>query len=422
MDLAAEGDAMKGTVDFPQQNMLDVPLQKASQQGNKVHIEVLPPPRTAVFDGELVGADQIQGTFSQAGFEGAFTLTRSKVAAPEAVPYKEEEVTFRNGEVTLAGTLTLPQGSGPFPAVVLISGSGPENRDEEIFGFKIFRVLADALTRKGIAVLRYDDRGVGSSSAGADSDTSETYAGDVEAAVQYLKGRPEIDLRHIGLLGHSEGGIIGPMVAVGSPDVAFVILMSGTGVPGSRILREQARLINEASGLSPAEVKEKDDLQKRVIDAALTGQGWDAVKADLLAEYRKAAAAMSDSERQALGDIDTWAAAVVDAQVAAFDSPWMQFFLRHDPALVLELVKVPVLALFGGLDLQVPAEENRAAVEKALEKGGNKDVSVVLFPDANHLFQKAVTGSPTEYATLKPEFVSGFLETISEWILARSGR
>jgi pimeloyl-ACP methyl ester carboxylesterase len=420
VDLAVEGDALKGTVDFPQQNALSLPLEKASQQGNKVYFEVLPAPRTAVFDGQMIGAEVIEGTFSQAGFTGTFSLTRQEAATPEAVPYREEDVKFANGDITLAGTLTLPQGTGTYPAVVLISGSGPENRDEEIFGFKIFRVLADHLTRNGIAVLRYDDRGVGGSSAGTDADTSETYVGDVAAAVRYLKGRPDIDPKQIGLLGHSEGGIIAPMVAVRSPDVSFIILMSGPGTPGSRIIEEQARLINQASGLSPAEVKAKDELEKRVIDAALTGQGWDAVRADLLAEFKKAAAAMPESQRKALGDTDTWAAKSVDAQIAALQSPWMQFFLAHDPAPVLEKVNVPVLALFGGLDLQVPAEENRAAIVKALEKGGNQDVSVKVFPDANHLYQMAVTGSPTEYATLKPEFVPGFLETISDWILARS--
>jgi uncharacterized protein len=420
VDLTAEGESLKGTVDFPQQNALGLPLQNASQQGNKVHFEALPAPNTAVFDGQITGADRIEGTFSQATYKGDFTLERKAVATPQAVPYREEEVTFKNGDVTLGGTLTLPPGNGPVPAVVLISGSGAQNRDEEIFGFKIFRVLADALTRKGIAVLRYDDRGIGASSAGGAADTSETFAGDVVAAVQYLKGRPEIDPKHIGLLGHSEGGIIAPLVAVRSPDVSFIILMSGPGVPGSRIIEEQARLINEASGLSPAEVKAKDDLEKRVIDAALTGQGWDAVRADLLAEFKKAAAAMPESQRKALGDIATWAAKSVDAQIAGLQGPWMQFFLSHDPAPVLEKVTVPVLALFGGKDLQVPAEENRDAVAKALEQGGNHDVTVKLFPDANHLYQKAVTGSPTEYASLPPEFIPGFLDTIGDWILAHS--
>jgi pimeloyl-ACP methyl ester carboxylesterase len=420
LDLTVEGDVLKGTADFPQQNALSLPLDKVSQQGNKVHFEVLPAPRTAVFDGDLIGSDQIQGTFTQAGFTGDFTLIRKAVAAAEPVPYREEEVKFTNGAVTLAGTLTLPQGDGPFPAVVLITGSGAQNRDEDIFGFKIFRVLADGLTRQGIAVLRYDDRGIGGSSAGTEADTSETFAGDVSAAVEFLKGRAEINPKQIGVLGHSEGGIIAPIVAAHSPDVSFVILMSGPGLPGAQIIEEQARLINEASGVSPEELKVQADLQKRAIDAALSGKGWDAVRADMIAELKKTAAAMPESQRQTLGDIDTWAAKSVDAQIAAMESPWMQFFLTHDPATVLEQVKQPVLALFGGKDLQVPAEENKAAIVAALEKGGNKDVTVKVFHDANHLYQVANTGSPIEYASLKPEFVPGFLDTIGQWILAHT--
>jgi pimeloyl-ACP methyl ester carboxylesterase len=420
VDLTREGDVLKGTADFPQQNAMGLALQNASQQGNKVHFEVLPAPNTAVFDGEMLGPDQIQGTFTQSGFAGDFTLIRKQVATSEAVPYRQEEVKFANDDVILAGTLTLPQGAGPFPAVVLITGSGPENRDEEVFGFPIFRVLADGLTRKGIAVLRYDDRGVGGSSAGTAADTSETFAGDVAAAVQYLKGRSEVDPKHIGLLGHSEGGIIAPMVAVSSPDVSFIILMSGPGTPGSRIIEEQARLIAEANGTPTADLEQQMELQKRTIQAAITGQGWDQIKADLLARFKKAAAEMPEDQRKALGDIDAWAARNVDAQVQALQSPWMQFFLTHDPAPVLEQVKVPVLALFGGLDLQVPAEENRVAIEKALTEGGNKDFALKTFPDANHLYQEAVTGSPSEYAELKPEFVPGFLDTISSWILAHT--
>jgi pimeloyl-ACP methyl ester carboxylesterase len=420
VNVVADGNTLKGTADFPQQNALDLPLQNVSQEGNKVHFEVMPAPRTAVFDGELAGSDLMKGTFTQAGFTGDFTLIRKQVAATVAVPYREEDVIFANGDITLAGTLTLPQGAGPFPAVVLISGSGAQNRDEEIFGFKIFRVIADALTRKGIAVLRYDDRGVGGSSAGAESDTSETFAGDVSAAVQYLKGRSEINPKQIGLLGHSEGGIIAPMVAVKSPDVAFIILMSGPGLPGAQIIEEQARLINAASGMPAADVQAAADLEKRVIDVALAGQGWDAVRPDLLAAVKKGAEAMPEEQRKALGDLDVWAAKTVDAQIAGLQSPWMQFFLKHDPAQVLEQVKVPVLALFGGKDLQVPADQNKAAVEAALAKGGNKDVTVKVFPDANHLYQAAVTGSPTEYSTLPPEFVPGFTDAIGDWILAHT--
>ncbi len=422
VDLTTEDGNPKGTVDFPQQNALGLKLEKVSRQNEKVHFEVLPQPNTAVFDGKVVGDGVIEGTFEQAGYKGTFRLERAPVATAEPVPYREEQVTFRNGDVTLAGTLALPPAQGPHPAVVLITGSGPENRDEEIFGFKIFRVLADHLTRNGIAVLRYDDRGVGGSSPGTQEDTSETFASDVLAAVQYLQGRPDVNPKEIGLLGHSEGGIIAPMVATRSPDVAFIILMSGPGVPGRQILEAQSELILKASGASEDQIKEQTALQKRSIEAALTGQGWDEVKADLRNWYLKEAADMPEDQRKAMGDADKWADRMVQAQLDALQSPWMKFFLTYDPAPTLEKVKVPVLALFGGLDLQVPAETNRNAIMKALDKGGNTDHEAKTFADANHLYQRAVTGSPAEYATLKPEFTAGFLDAISDWILARVHR
>jgi pimeloyl-ACP methyl ester carboxylesterase len=418
-DFKIDSGALKGTVGFPQQGAVDLALSTVTQQGSKVHFEVLPAPRTAVFNGSLQGADNISGIFAQSGITGTFELQRTIVAAPSPVPYKAEDITFKNGNVTLAGTLTLPGTAGPYPAVVLISGSGAQNRNEEIFGFKIFEVLADYLTRHGIAVLRYDDRGVGGSSPGTPQDTSETYAGDVSAAVEYLKARPEINPKQIGLLGHSEGGIIAPMVATTNSDVAFIILMSGPGQPGSQIIMEQAQLIAKANGASPDELAKQAALEKQVIDAALTGQGWDEAKAAIRQQYEAAAAAMTDSQRQAIGDVNQWVEKNVDTQVETLTSPWYQFFLHYDPAPTLEKVQVPVLALFGGLDTQVPATPNRDAIMAALDKGGNKDHTAIIFPDANHLYQSAKTGSPSEYAQLKPEFTAGFLDTITNWILAR---
>jgi len=421
VDFTTDGGALAGTVDFPQQLALGLPLAKIEHEAGKVHFEALPQPRTAIFDGELEDNGKITGTFRQAGFEGTFHLERVQTQPAEKVPYHEEEVTFKNADVTLAGTLTLPESASPYPAVVLISGSGPQNRDEELFGFKIFRVIADHLTRRGIAVLRYDDRGVGGSSAGTSQDTTETFAGDVLAGVNYLKGRSEIDPKRIGLLGHSEGGIIAPLVATQSPDVAFVILMSGPGLTGRQIIMEQQKLILKADGSSDAVIAQKSALQNRVIEAALTGKGWDEVKAELRKEFKAAAESAPASQREAMGDVDKWVETMVKSQTGAMQGAWMKFFLTYDPAPTLEQVRVPVLALFGGKDLQVPAEVNRDAILKALERGGNHDFASRLFPEANHLYQNAQTGSPSEYATLKPEFTPGFLDAISEWVLAHPG-
>ena len=417
LDFSGQG----GTIDLPTQGAKGIHLDNFSAQGNVAHFEILPKPRTAIFEGKVEG-DMISGSFEQAGYKGTFTATRAEVqpqATAEAKEYREEEVAFKNGDITLAGTLTLPEGAGPHPAVVLISGSGSQNRDEEIFGFKPFAILADHLTKQGIAVLRYDDRGIGGSTTGTADDTSETYASDVQAAVDYLKGRSEIATSQIGLVGHSEGGIIGPIVATQGKDIAFLVLLGSTGVPGKELLPAQVGAIALASGATEAETKAAVALEERVIAAVLTGEGMDEVKAELVEQYRDAAAEMTEEQRKALGDVDQWANQVVQAQLDQMAIPWMTFFLTHDPAVTLEKVDVPVLALFGGKDAQVPAEMNETAMKAALAKGGNTDVMTKVFPEANHLFQAAGTGSPSEYTELEPEFLPGFLDTISAWILAR---
>lgn len=421
VDFVDDGGALSGTIDFPQQSAFGLPLENLSCSEDAVRFESLPAPRTAIFDGQLQDANTIAGAFEQAGYRGTFRLSRvvEEAGSGEPLPYGEEQVTFANGDVTLAGTLTLPETDGPHPAVVLISGSGQQNRDEEIYGFKVFRTIADHLTREGIAVLRYDDRGIGGSSAGADEDTCVTFAGDVEAAVQYLAGRDDIDPEQIGLLGHSEGGIIAPIVATQARGVAFMILMAGTGTPGSEVLSAQTRLIMKADGASDAEIEASVALQDRAIEAAISGEGRDEVAEALRAEYQEVAAALPEAQRAAIADVDEWVEQMVESQMQTLTSAWMVFFLTFDPAPVLEQVTVPVLALFGGKDTQVPAEANRDAVLRALEKGGNQDRTAHIFPEANHLFQAAVTGSPNEYAALAPEFVPGFLTTIADWIIER---
>lgn len=415
LDLSGQG----GTIDFPTQGAKGIRLENFSAQGDVARFEVLPKPRTATFDGKVEG-DTISGSFEQAGYKGTFTATRAEAEPPapvEAKEYREEEVTFTNGDITLAGTLTLPEGAGPHPAVVLISGSGAQNRDEEIFGFKLFAILADHLTKQGIAVLRYDDRGIGGSTTGTMDDTSETYASDVQAAIDYLKGRSEIAATKIGLLGHSEGGIIAPIVATQGEDVAFLVLMAGTGVPGKELLPAQVSAIARAGGATEEEAKAAVAQQERVIDAVLTGEGLDQVKAELVEQFKASAKEMTEEQLKALGELDKWTNEAAEGQLGQLSAPWMTFFLTHDPASTLEKVDVPVLALFGGKDTQVPAEMNETAMKAAFARGGNTEVTTRVFPEANHLFQAAGTGSPNEYAQLQPEFIPGFLDTISAWIL-----
>jgi uncharacterized protein len=426
VDFEAKGGELSATIDIPVQRAVGLPLSGIRFEPPKIHFDLAAGPGIAVFDGEIKGAE-ISGRFVQAGAEGTFRLTRgvaTKADAPKEPPppYRQEEVKFRNGdEATLAGTLTLPARSGPFPAVVLITGSGPQNRDEEIYGFKPFRILADHLTRSGIAVLRYDDRGVGESLGSVAQATTLDFAGDAAAAVTFLGTRPDIDPKKIGLLGHSEGGIVAPMVAARKEGIAFVILMSGIGVTGERILVDQAELIGRAQGASDEEVRNETEIQKRVFAAARSGQGWDDVRAAAKKEALARIARMPEEQRKTIPDPDRYVDMMIEGQLAMARSAWFKFFLDYDPATTLAKVKCPVLALFGEKDLQVPATSNREAIAAALAKGGNKDATVKVLPGANHLYQEARTGGWSEYAALKKEFVPGFLDTISGWIREKVG-
>lgn len=330
-----------------------------------------------------------------------------------------QEVRFPNRKVSLAGTLTLPATPGPHPAVILISGSGQQNRNEEIPGildYKPFAVIADFLGRRGIAVLRYDDRGVGGSSGDPATATTADYATDVEAAVRYLAARKDINPRQIGVLGHSEGGIIAAMVAARNPGVAFAISMAGTAVDGYHVLLVQVERIVRASGASEEEVTQAVDLQRAILDLAVAAR-WAELESLLYGEIMAQLHALPQEEQAPLGDLEAVARQRTAANMAAFQSPWYQFFLKHDPSQDWAKITVPVLALFGDLDVQVDVSQNRPPMEEALVRAGNEDVAVVVFPTANHLFMDAVTGGVEEYATLPPDFVPGFLETIADWLL-----
>ncbi|HEV2988399.1 MAG TPA: alpha/beta fold hydrolase [Candidatus Angelobacter sp.] len=339
----------------------------------------------------------IKGTKSTAELQG-----RRPQDPVKPYPYREEELTYENKVqgVTLGATLTIPPGKGPFPAVVLITGSGPQDRDEALLGHRPFLVLSDYLTRKGIEVLRADDRGVGKSTGSFGKATTADFATDVEAGVAYLKTRPEVDQHKIGLIGHSEGGVIAPMVAARNPDVAFIVMMAGSGVPGDAIITEQLRLIEEANGKSH---------EQAVKDAAEEAEVLALVKRE------KDEAALENELREKL------AGRIPEAQLGGaiqqVTSPWFRYFIVYDPSATLAKVKCPVLAINGEKDLQVPPRQNLPAIRNALEKSGNKDFEVDELPGLNHLFQTAKTGSPSEYGSIEETIAPVALEKMASWIL-----
>ena len=364
------------------------------------------------FEGRLNAAGtEIAGTWTQGGalplvlkkVEKLTRLNRPQEPKPP-FPYRSEPVAIVNaaGRVVLDGTLTVPEGKGPFPAVVLITGSGPQNRDEEIFGHKPFLVLADHLTRRGIAVLRYDDRGVGKSTGSFASATSEDFAGDAWTAWQTLSARPEIDAKRLGLLGHSEGGLIAPMLAASHGEIAFVVMLAGTGVTGEQVMLAQAAAIMKASGAPAETIAANTDLQKQVF-----------------AILREETSMARIVER--LGAIPAGSKEASAALVKQSASPWLRFFATYDPAPALAKVRCPVLAIAGERDLQVLSAQNLPAIGAALAQGGNQNHTVLELPGLNHLFQSARTGLPTEYAQIEETMASAALDTITTWIRERTG-
>jgi pimeloyl-ACP methyl ester carboxylesterase len=417
---------------------LEAALASPDQGANNIPISSIGlKDRVLTFESKVIGVKftgkrnekgtAFEGEFNQAGSKLPLTITktdkligRARPQMPKPpFPYRALDVKYENkaGRVTLAGTLTVPPGRGPYPAVILITGSGAQDRDETLLGHKPFRVLADALSRRGVAVLRVDDRGVGGSTGSIKTSTSDDFAGDVLAGLDFLKGRREIDGKKLGLIGHSEGGIIAPIAATRSKDVAFIVLMAGTGLPGSQILEAQLDLILKARGSSESERKVERDVQKRLVDIVTHEKDEKIAQAKLATAAKEIRAAMSDSERLALADNP---GGISEAALGAMNNAWFRFFLTYDPRPTLRTVRCPVLAINGEKDLQVPAKENLAEIEKALKAGGNRSVKSVEFPGLNHLFQPCKTGSPSEYGIIETTIAPEALTTIGDWIIKQT--
>jgi pimeloyl-ACP methyl ester carboxylesterase len=334
-------------------------------------------------------------------------------------PYVSREVTYTNDAdgTRLAGTLTVPEGAGPFPAALLITGSGPQNRDEEIFGHKPFWVIADHLSRNGIAVLRADDRGVGDSLGDMATATTEDFAGDALAGVRFLAAQRGIDAGAIGLIGHSEGGIIAPMVATRSDDVAFIVLLAGTGVPGVDLMVMQLEATQRSIGRSEENIARQAVVQRRLLERAAAGADLPEITETVAELTRIQVSTVPEAQRPTAEQLEPG----IEAQAAQLMAPWFRFFLNFDPRSALRNVRVPTLAMNGSLDTQVPARVNLEEIESALEVAGNTDITVQELDGLNHLFQTAETGSPTEYATIEETFSPTALRLITDWILARVG-
>lgn len=426
-----EDGALTGTMDSPDQGANGLPLTSASFEDGVLTLVAGGVPGSPTVTGALSeNGTTFSATFSQGG--GSIPLELVKLDGPPPppsrpqepkppYPYQVEDVTFPNesADIRLAGTITFPEGAGPFPGVVLVSGSGPQDRDEALMGHKPFHVLADHLTRQGIAVLRFDDRGVGDSEGEFSTATSEDFATDAIAAASYLVSRPEVADERVGVAGHSEGGLIAPMALGLSDEIAYIVLLAGPGVSGQDILREQQKLIATAAGADPQVI----DLNARVLDAAakvIADESDPDVAEPIIREAIRAEIdKLSPEFRAAAGD--ALGETLVDQTVKQMNSVWFRFFLGYDPRPALEAVTVPVLALFGEKDLQVPPSQSAPEMEAAFERSGHSDATVLVLPGLNHLFQEAETGEMTEYAQIEQTMSPAALQAISSWIQERFG-
>ncbi len=424
---AADGK-LSATFDSPDQGAKGIAVEECAFSKGK--LTLTSKTISGGFEGTLKNDSTLEGEWKQAGMSLPLVLKRiEKVEVAvrpqeptKPYPYKEEEVTVENraAGITLAGTLTEPDSGGPFPAVVLITGSGPENRDEEVFGHKPFLVLADYLTRQGIAVLRCDDRGVGKSGGDSKDATSADLATDALAEFEYLKTRKDIDPKRIGLIGHSEGGIIAPMVANEAPGVAFVVLMAGPGVPGDSLLMLQSQLVAKAEGAADSTLAKSAIAQRALLDLAKSNLDSAALAAKLKPLLKQAMSHLSPADSQKVSSADTSSQAV-EAQVKQVLTPWFHYFLNYDPRPALMKLRQPVLAINGGKDVQVAPKENLAAIEAALKAGGNRDFLVKELPGLNHLFQTANTGGVSEYKKIEETISPSALKVMGDWILAHVG-
>ncbi len=419
---AADGTRV-GRLDSLSEHLADLSL-RLYVDGDDFRFEL--PVTQAKYSGKLNAAkEKIEGEWLQSGQPFPLTFTKVDLSKTKAVeppqrpqtpkppyPYEEKQVEFAGGAegVRLAGTLTIPRNGGPFAAAILISGSGPQDRDETLLGHKPFLVLADHLTRAGFAVLRYDDRGAGKSSGTFGTATSQDFARDATAAFEFLQQQPGIDPERVGFIGHSEGGLVGPMVAAERSDVGFVIMMAGPGVTGREIIENQTELISRAEKLPDDKIANELEALREILDIVGNGKS-DEENQPLLQQ-------MIDRQWDKLSEAEQKATTkeMLMGQISALKSPWIKYFLEYDPRPTLARVQCPTLAVNGELDLQVDPKLNLPAIRQAFESAGKSNFEIVELEKLNHLFQTATTGSPTEYRAIDETIAPVALQTITDYL------
>ncbi len=407
-DIKAAENGYSATLDVPAQGAFDIPVDEITFQEGQLQLKMKA--MGASYSGILKDS-AIEGSFTQHGMTFPLNLAKAeKKEQQKARPqdprppfdYRVEEVSFTNEKEgnTLTGTLTIPKGKGPFPAMVLVSGSGQQNRDEELMNHRPFWVIADYCARHGIAVLRYDDRGMGGSTGEVENATSLDFSYDAEAAFDFLRNRKEINALQIGILGHSEGGVINFMVSARRPEVAFLVSLAGPAVNGIEVLKAQQAAILRASGMTEEAVQFSGNANAQmfgVIEASSSREEADT----LLRQLVKGWGYNEELTEQTVGELV---------------SPWMYYFLKYDPTEAIVKTKCPALLLNGSKDLQVLASQNLPGYERIIAEHHKTNLTLRELPDLNHLFQHCETGSPNEYFTIDETISPEVLEMIVDFI------
>ncbi len=399
----------------PMQSDVPLPVSQSSRRGDTLRIEcsslnlkITLTPR----DGDLVGTWRQGFLREDITFEASDTIFLMRRPQTPQPPYAFDEETVvadytdsQGNAVHLEGTLTYPRGDGRYPCLVLVSGSGQQNRDEEIFFHKPFLVLADYLASRGIATLRYDDRGVGASTGVLDSADTRLFAEDAEAMFKAVQGNRHVDRKRLGLGGHSEGGAIAPMVAARNRDVKFVVMLAGQGCSGLDVMMQQNEAIYRAAGLGESLLAERLACMRELF-AMPQGATLDEYRAVI----KRHTAELTPAQVDSIG-LGRGAAAQVKQQL---DSRWMQTFLKLNPAEWLPKVKCPMLALNGSTDCQVVARPNQARIRELTKHRAE----CRELPGLNHLFQHSATGTPSDYVKIEETMAPEAMQAVAEWVLS----
>lgn len=411
-----EDNKYYGNIDIPQQHAKGLKLTNITYSNNNINFSLeITPNNVAIFEG-TVEDSIINGKFSQMGVKGIFNLKKTgiKDRIKKDNFFIDKEITFYNDKIKLCGTLSLPDSIKKHPVIILISGSGAQNRDEEIYDFPIFKEISDHFVKNGIAVLRYDDRGIGCSDGSISNSTLEDFSNDVISAINFLKNSKNIDKTKIGLLGHSEGGIVGSIVASKIPEIKLLILLATPGDSGTTIIKEQTKNIFKIKGLSDSVIAGELKNTINIHNVIIKDSGWEELRKDIKEKIKLKFEDPKNIQLYSIENKDIFIENLVESQISSYKTKWIKSFLTVNPQTYLKNVKCPVLAIFGEKDLQVDAKINSEKIKSSLLK--SKKIKIEILPSANHLFQESKTGLPDEYYKLEKKFVSGFLELLQIWV------